>query len=53
MTPAATVCPDCLTKDLECIVVTWGDPCRRCETIPKTRLTPGEIRTCLKLKTTK
>lgn len=44
----ATVCPDCVSRDAVCIVVFDGECCRRCGAAPAVRLTPREIRTCLR-----
>lgn len=46
----ATVCPTCLSGDLIVSVVLDGESCRRCGNVPDVRLTPREIRACLKAK---
>jgi len=44
----AIVCPDCLTVRGVVSVVSVGEPCRRCHKAPAVRLTPKEIRTCIR-----
>lgn len=46
----ATVCPTCLSGSLEFVVVFDGESCRRCGNVPEMRLTPREIRACIKAK---
>lgn len=46
----STVCPNCLTGELEVVVVFDGDDCRRCKKAPEIKLTRREIESCLEAK---
>jgi len=47
----ACVCEECLTRDLEFIVVFRGETCRRCGRTPRPgALFPGEITQLVRMK---